>query len=636
MYEAFYGFKEKPFSMLPDPGFLYLSKKHQAALTLLEYGLLNHVGFCVISGEAGAGKTTILRALLERIGDDITVGLITNTHQSFGGLLDWVLSAFDLHKPNLTHVEMHQVFMDYLIEEYANNRTVLLIVDEAQNMKSDALEELRMLSNVNSDKDQLVQVVLAGQPMLKETLRKPELMQFAQRIAVDYHLDSLSLKETCGYIQHRLKTAGAQKDVFTPAACERIHCYSGGTPRLINLLCETVLVYGFADQQEMIDVDLVDEMVLERMKDSVVPIVNRDAAKKDNKKISDELEKDFPWIRPAGGTEGLKPKGKNVTVDNASDDRQKITEAPAEPVAPTIDTREVDKVEGEKEKVEKPDDSIVATENKPSSVDRGKAKAPAPENKAETKKAAGKSVQASSQITGNKLAGSASTEGETRRQFIKYGSIAVACAIVLVVLAILLNGENKIVEVVDSEALQLQEQRKQEAEKMKQLQKEAEILKKERDAAIAKAEDEKRAKQQAEKLAAEKAVLAAKAAEEKRKLDEKKRIAEARERERLAKEREAKALAAARAEADRAKREAAMLEEERRAMKARVAEQRRLKEQEASRRLELEQREKQRRELEAEKERIRQQAAAEEKAKKAKNKSAECSGPTARFKASCR
>ena len=244
MYEAFFGFKEKPFSMLPDPGFLFLSKKHQAAMTLLEYGVLNHVGFCIVSGEAGTGKTTILRALLERIGDDITVGLITNTHQSFGGLLDWILSAFDLHQPNLTHVEMHQIFMDFLIEEYAKNRSVLLIVDEAQNMSPETLEELRMLSNVNSEKDQLMQVVLAGQPALKETLRTPELMQFAQRIAVDYHLDALSLKETCGYIQHRLVKAGAETDVFTPAACERIYCYSGGTPRLINLLCETVLVYG--------------------------------------------------------------------------------------------------------------------------------------------------------------------------------------------------------------------------------------------------------------------------------------------------------------------------------------------------------------------------------------------------------
>jgi cell division protein FtsB len=191
---------------------------------------------------------------------------------------------------------MHQIFMDFLINEYAHKRTVLLIVDEAQNMKGDALEELRMLSNVNSEKDQLMQVVLAGQPALKETLRSPDLMQFAQRIAVDYHLDSLSLEETCGYIQHRLVTAGAKRDIFTPAACERIHNYSGGTPRLINLLCETVLVYGFADQREMIDVDLVDEMVHERMKDSVVPILNRDVSKSDSQVDLEELEKNFPWI----------------------------------------------------------------------------------------------------------------------------------------------------------------------------------------------------------------------------------------------------------------------------------------------------------------------------------------------------
>ncbi|MFV2003829.1 MAG: ExeA family protein, partial [Gammaproteobacteria bacterium] len=337
MYEAFYGFKEKPFSMLPDPGFLFLSKKHQTALTLLEYGLLNHVGFCVISGEPGAGKTTILRALLDRIDDNVTVGLITNTHQSFGGLLDWVLSVFDLHQPDLTHVEMHQILMEFLIEEYANNRTVLLVVDEAQNMDSDSLEELRMLSNVNSEKDQLLQVVLAGQPKLKDMLRRPELMQFAQRIAVDYHLDPLSVEETCGYIQHRLVTAGAQKDVFTPAACERIYNYSGGTPRLINLLCETVLVYGFADQQLVIDVDLVDEMVLERMRDSIVPIVNRDVAKQDNKEASKKLEENFPWIRP----EGEAQKHDEVQQDKiptleATDAKQAVTK---EPVTKTTITK---------------------------------------------------------------------------------------------------------------------------------------------------------------------------------------------------------------------------------------------------------------------------------------------------------
>lgn len=296
--------------MLPDPSFLFLSKKHRAALTLLEYGLMNQVGFCILSGEPGAGKTTILRALLNRVDDNVTIGLISNTHQSFGGLLDWILSAFDLHKANLTQVEMHQLFVDFLIEEYANNRRVLLIVDEAQNMDPDSLEELRMLSNVNTDKDQLLQVVLAGQPQLKENLRKPELSQFAQRIAVDYHLHSLNLNETCGYIQHRLVVAGAERDVFTPEACERIHCYSGGSPRLINLLCETALVYGFADDRELIDADLVEEMVLERMEDSVVPLANRDGNNEASGHNTDQLVKDFPWIRPEGGTKGLKPEVK--------------------------------------------------------------------------------------------------------------------------------------------------------------------------------------------------------------------------------------------------------------------------------------------------------------------------------------
>ena len=299
MYEQFYGLRDKPFSMLPDHEFLFLSKKHQSALTLLEYGLMNNVGFCVISGETGAGKTTLLRKLLGRIDASYRVGMITNTHQSFGNLLDWVLSAFNLHDPNLSQVEMHQKLMDFLIAEYANKRKVLLIVDEAQNMNAATLEELRMLSNVNSEKDQLMQVILAGQPALKKTLRIPELMQFAQRIGVDFHLDDLDVNETCHYIQHRLQTAGATRNVFTPAACARIHGYSGGTPRLINLLCDTVMVYGFADQRETIDVDLVDEMVQERMKDSVVPLVDR----ADFDDLSDEemqaLEADFPWIEEA-------------------------------------------------------------------------------------------------------------------------------------------------------------------------------------------------------------------------------------------------------------------------------------------------------------------------------------------------
>ena len=625
MYEAFYGFKEKPFSMLPDPGFLYLSKKHQAALTLLEYGLLNHVGFCVISGEAGAGKTTILRALLERIEKNVTVGMITNTHQSFGGLLDWVLSVFDLHRPNLTHVEMHQIFMEYLIEEYANGRTVLLIVDEAQNMQPDALEELRMLSNVNSAKDQLMQVVLAGQPSLKDTLRLPDLMQFAQRIAVDYHLDALSLKETCGYIQHRLVVAGAQKDVFTPAACERIHNYSGGTPRLINLLCETVLVYGFADQQEMIDVELVDEMVLERMKDSVVPIVNRDIAKQDNTKASKALEKDFPWIRPAGGNEEEKP----TSVDSSVNEKSSVIKGSVKSVA-DVSNEVVDK----KISVEK---AAIAAREK--NKKENETKKPAPQAKKSPSTAS--KADADNVVFTGKLenkTGADSGNGETRKQLIKYGAVAVVVAAVLIVFALMLDRDETASTVVANDSVaetELQHKREQDEKQLRQLQIEAETLKKERDAAIAKAEQERRLNQQAEKQAAAKAVMAANAAAEKSRLEEKRRVEAARQRERQARQAEAKA----KEEVKRIRRESAKLEEQRRVMAIRLEEEKRLKQQDEARRLQLEWQQKERQKMRAADERAKQEAAEKataDAAKKAKEKSSECSGPTARFKAGCR
>jgi type II secretory pathway predicted ATPase ExeA len=622
MYEAFYGFKDKPFSMLPDPSFLYLSKKHQTALTLLEYGLLNHVGFCVISGEPGAGKTTILRTLLGRVGDDVTVGLITNTHQSFGGLLDWVLSAFDLHRPNLTHVEMHQVFMEFLIDEYASGRTVLLIVDEAQNMKVEVLEELRMLSNVNSEKDQLMQVVLAGQPALKETLQLPELMQFAQRVAVDYHLNPLSLEETCGYIQHRLITSGAQKDVFTPAACERIYNYSGGTPRLINLLCETVLVYGFADQRQMIDVDLVDEMVLERMKDSVVPIVNRDIASQDNSEASRELEKNFPWIRPQGDSAGSNAEANALTPITEPDEMpQTIDEHVSSDVVGAVE------VESEKTAT----DSVAG--HHVNTAAKGQHGAQENEKKPQVR---------SSPSASDEKKTAANNEGDSkaaRKQLIIYGVIAAIIGAAMIVFAITLDGDEPPVatDVTVDEAAEkaLKLQREQEEKKYQQLQIEAETLKRERDAAIAEAEAERLANEQAKKQAAAAAALAAKAAAEKTRAQELKRVEQAKQREREAKRAEVKA----KEDAKRARLEAARLEEQKRIMQIRLDEERRLKELQEARRLELERLEEQRLQQLAAQEQA-ELAAAEEAAVKtaeeAKAKSVECSGPAARFKSGCR
>jgi general secretion pathway protein A len=276
VYERFYGFREKPFSILPDPSFLYLSRKHSTALDLLEYGMMNQAGFNVITGEIGTGKTTLVRYVLNHLERDITVGLISNTHRSFGELLQWILFAFKLEHRGKEKVEMFQNFLDFLIEQYAQNRRTLLIVDEAQNISADTLEELRMLSNINADKDQVLQVVLVGQAGLRERLRQPELEQFAQRIAVDYHLEPLNLQETHAYIHHRIKVVGGEgMRIFDAGACNAVYEHSRGIPRLINLLCDTALVYGFAEQKPRIDARIVDEVARDKKKGGIFPSQKR-------------------------------------------------------------------------------------------------------------------------------------------------------------------------------------------------------------------------------------------------------------------------------------------------------------------------------------------------------------------------
>jgi len=264
MYQSFYGFQEKPFSLLPDSGFLYLSDKHRMALTLLEYGLMNQAGFTVISGDIGTGKTTLIRQLLNQIDESIRVGLISNTHQTFGDLMQWIALAYDLPHHGKNKVELYQDFMDFIIREYARGKRTVLIIDEAQNMSAETLEELRMLSNVNADKDQVLQVILVGQRELRDTLRRPDLVQFAQRIGVDYHLEPLGEQETVDYIRHRCTKAGGDADLFSEEACKQVFTETGGVPRLINLLCDTTLVYGYAEQQEHIDAQLVTDVARDK------------------------------------------------------------------------------------------------------------------------------------------------------------------------------------------------------------------------------------------------------------------------------------------------------------------------------------------------------------------------------------
>ncbi len=271
MYEAFFGFGEKPFSLLPDPAFLYPSRKHRMGLMMLEYGLMNQATISVITGEIGSGKTTLIRKLLSGLEDEITVGLISNTHRSFGDLLQWVLVAFGLESRSQDKAALYRTFVDFVIAEYARGQRTILIVDEAQNLEAETLEELRMLSNVNADKDQVLQLILVGQPELRTTLQRPDLVQFAQRIAVDYHLDPLDREDTHAYIAHRLRVAGGRDGIFTEAARDRVHDHSGGVPRLINLLCDTALVYAFADGLETVDGALVDQVADDKRRGGFFP-----------------------------------------------------------------------------------------------------------------------------------------------------------------------------------------------------------------------------------------------------------------------------------------------------------------------------------------------------------------------------
>lgn len=263
MYEEFYGLATKPFQMVPDPAFMYWSESHQMAFTMLRYGILSGSPLTVITGDVGAGKTTLLRHLLSELPpDEMRVGLISNMQAGKGDLLEWTLMAFGLPFHG-EHVERFHRFQQFILDTYADGQQVTLIVDEAQNVSVDQLEELRMLSNINADRDQLLQLILIGQPELRRMLMQPELRQFVQRITSDFHLEALGLEEIQPYIQCRLEVAGLEpeREIFPPHVCELIHHATGGVPRLINVLCDLCMVYGYSSERHVIDEDLLRHLL---------------------------------------------------------------------------------------------------------------------------------------------------------------------------------------------------------------------------------------------------------------------------------------------------------------------------------------------------------------------------------------
>lgn len=267
MYERYFGFKVKPFALLPQEEFMFLSRQHSMGIALLTYSLHNRAMFCVVCGDIGTGKTTLLRYLLSRHEPHITVGMITSTTGSFAELLPWMLTEFGLDYRGLDKIGMQQEFVGYLKRLETLGKRAVLVIDEAQALGPEVLEELRLFSNINAGRTMLLQTVLVGQLSLRDTLRRPDLRQLAQRVAIDYLLTPLDGEQTTAYIRHRLALAGAERpDLFSDEACEAIYAGSGGIPRVINLLCDMSLAYAFAEQKPTIDAAVVAEVVADRQR----------------------------------------------------------------------------------------------------------------------------------------------------------------------------------------------------------------------------------------------------------------------------------------------------------------------------------------------------------------------------------
>ena len=262
LYLEYFGFHERPFTLLPDPDFLFWSRSHRRAFSVLEFGVITRAPITVVTGEVGAGKTTLIQKLLQTLDDDITLGLISNAQGGRGELLQWVLNALSI-EADLTgaYVNMFQQLQDFVIEEYASGRRVILLIDEAQNLSIEGLEELRMLTNINSNKDELLQLILVGQPELRQLIMRPELRQFAQRVTATYHINALDRAAIAGYIQHRLSHVGGTGSEFTGEAIDLVHEHTRGIPRLVNKLCDFAMVYAATEERKVVDGAIIEEVL---------------------------------------------------------------------------------------------------------------------------------------------------------------------------------------------------------------------------------------------------------------------------------------------------------------------------------------------------------------------------------------
>ena len=266
MYLKYYGLRENPFNVTSDPHFLYLSKAHKDALAHLVYGINERKGFLEITGEVGAGKTTLCKALLKRLDGNTKTAFILDSNLSELQLLEAILADFGLQSKRRSKIALLRQLNEFLLGELRQNSNVVLILDEAQNLTLSTLEGIRLLSNLETDKQKLFQIVLVGQPQLRQKLNSPSLLQLRQRIGVRFHIGPLGEDEMEQYIYHRIGVASFEKKnniCFAQAALEKIFKYSGGIPRLINLVCDKALLTGFVLEARLIDGNVIDKSIHE-------------------------------------------------------------------------------------------------------------------------------------------------------------------------------------------------------------------------------------------------------------------------------------------------------------------------------------------------------------------------------------
>ena len=273
MYAQFFGLKHEPFSIAPDPHYLFMSERHREALAHLLYGLRGGGGFVLLTGAIGAGKTTTCRCFLEQIPQDCNVGYIFNPKLTVLELLQTVCEEFHIPLPAGDSIKSYvDAINAHLLASHAQGRNNVLIIDEAQNLSADVLEQLRLLTNLETHERKLLQIILIGQPELRDMLARPELEQLAQRVIARFHLDALSVDETAQYVQHRLQVAGLRGAMpFDARACRRIHALTRGVPRRINLLCDRALLGAYAQGQVQVGAKTLDKAAAEVFGESTAP-----------------------------------------------------------------------------------------------------------------------------------------------------------------------------------------------------------------------------------------------------------------------------------------------------------------------------------------------------------------------------